>query len=163
MKTPALAIGWTIWRRHRWGLSATAACVAAVVGASAVARAVLDPGDALQACGIAITPLAVCALYLAGVFAYGFDTDLATAGTAFPSRMFTLPVRTGALAGWPMAYGAGALGFHDYGNTLVIDPWGAVLGRGPDDEAAVVCATLDGELLERVRRELPSLMHRRLA
>ncbi|HEY2776052.1 MAG TPA: carbon-nitrogen hydrolase family protein [Candidatus Binatia bacterium] len=63
----------------------------------------------------------------------------------------------------PNQYGAGALGFHDYGNSLVIDPWGAVLGRGPDDEAAVIRATLDGELLERVRRELPSLMHRRLA
>ena len=34
MKTPALAIGWTIWRRHRWGLSATAACVSAAVGAT---------------------------------------------------------------------------------------------------------------------------------
>jgi hypothetical protein len=106
MKPAALAIGWTIWRRHRWGLSATAACVVAVLGTCAVARAVLDPADALQACGSAITPLAVCALYLAAVFAYGFDTDLATAGTAFPTRLFTLPVRTGALAGWPMTYGA---------------------------------------------------------
>lgn len=105
MKPPALAIGWTIWQRHRWGLTATAGSVAAAVVASAVARAMLDSGDALQACGIAATPLAVCALYLAAVFAHGFDTDLATAGTAYPARMFTLPVRTVALVGWPMAYG----------------------------------------------------------
>ena len=34
MKTPAFAIGWTIWRRHRWGLIATVACVAIVVVAA---------------------------------------------------------------------------------------------------------------------------------
>jgi hypothetical protein len=110
MKTPALAIGWTIWRRHRWGLSAAAVCVVVVVLACSVGRAVLGPGEALQLCGEAAVPLAVCALYLVAVFAYGFDSDLATAGTAFPSRMFTLPVRTAALAGWPMAYGAAAVG-----------------------------------------------------
>jgi hypothetical protein len=110
MKTPALAIGWTIWRRHRWGLTATAACVVAVVAAGTAARMLLDPGDSLQVCGMIVLPLTVCALYLAAVFAYGYDTDLATAGTAFPSRMFTLPVRTAALAGWPMAFGAMAVG-----------------------------------------------------
>jgi len=109
MKTPALAIGWTIWRRHRWGLIATAACVAIAVAASAGVRACRDPGDALQLCGMLVMPLFACALYLASVFAHGFDTDLVTAGTAFPSRMFTLPVPTGALVGWPIAYGAAAL------------------------------------------------------
>ncbi|HKB04157.1 MAG TPA: hypothetical protein VKD90_18180, partial [Gemmataceae bacterium] len=110
MKTPALAVGWTIWRRHRLGLTATAACLIVAVGVSALARAFLDPGNALETCAMLVSPLAVCGLYLAGVFAFGFDTDLAAVGTAFPSRMFTLPVRTGALAGWPMAYGAVAVG-----------------------------------------------------
>jgi predicted amidohydrolase len=63
----------------------------------------------------------------------------------------------------PNQYGAGAQGFHDYGNSLVVDPWGVVLARGGDDEAAIVAATLDASVLERVRRELPSLTHRRLA
>ncbi|MFN2425587.1 MAG: carbon-nitrogen hydrolase family protein [Candidatus Binatia bacterium] len=63
----------------------------------------------------------------------------------------------------PNQYGAGAQGFHDYGNSLVIDPWGLVLARGGDEEAAVVSATLDAGVLERVRRELPCLTHRRLA
>jgi predicted amidohydrolase len=63
----------------------------------------------------------------------------------------------------PNQYGAGAQGFHDYGNSLVIDPWGVVLARGGDDEPAIVSATLEAAVLDRVRRELPSLTHRRLA
>ena len=63
----------------------------------------------------------------------------------------------------PNQYGAGAQGFYDYGNSLVVDPWGIVLARGGDDEPAIVAATLDASVLERVRRELPSLCHRRLA
>jgi predicted amidohydrolase len=63
----------------------------------------------------------------------------------------------------PNQYGAGAQGFHDYGNSLVVDPWGVVLARGGDDDAGIVAATLDANVLERVRRELPSLCHRRLA
>lgn len=63
----------------------------------------------------------------------------------------------------PNQYGAGSAGFSDYGNSLVVDPWGVVLARGGDDETAVVAATLDGAELDRVRRELPSLRHRRLS
>jgi predicted amidohydrolase len=63
----------------------------------------------------------------------------------------------------PNQYGAGSQGFHDYGNSLVVDPWGEILARGGDDEAAIVSATLDASVLERVRRELPCLTHRRLA
>jgi predicted amidohydrolase len=62
----------------------------------------------------------------------------------------------------PNQYGAGSAGFYDYGNSLVIDPWGVVLARGADEEAAIVAATLEADVLERVRRELPSLTHRRL-
>jgi deaminated glutathione amidase len=63
----------------------------------------------------------------------------------------------------PNQYGESAHGFEDYGNSLVVDPWGKILARGPADESAVVTATLDAAVLERVRRELPSLEHRRLA
>jgi len=63
----------------------------------------------------------------------------------------------------PNQFGAGPHGFADYGNSLVVDPWGEVIARGPDDDAAVVSARLDAGVLERVRRELPSLRHRRLA
>ncbi len=63
----------------------------------------------------------------------------------------------------PNQHGAAAQGFHDYGNSLVVDPWGVVLARGGDEDDAVVAAELDAGVLERVRRELPSLQHRRLA
>jgi predicted amidohydrolase len=63
----------------------------------------------------------------------------------------------------PNQFGAGSAGFSDYGNSLLVDPWGTVLARGGDDEPGVVSATLDADVLERVRRELPSLAHRRLA
>ncbi|HXC52110.1 MAG TPA: carbon-nitrogen hydrolase family protein [Candidatus Limnocylindrales bacterium] len=63
----------------------------------------------------------------------------------------------------PNQYGVSTHGFEDYGNSLIVDPWGQVVARGPDNEAAVVTATLDAAVLERVRRELPSLEHRRLA
>lgn len=62
----------------------------------------------------------------------------------------------------PNQYGAGAHGFDDYGNSLLVDPWGVVLARGPDDESAIVSAAFHDGVLDRVRRELPSLTHRRL-
>lgn len=62
----------------------------------------------------------------------------------------------------PNQFGAGSAGFSDYGNSLVVDPWGVVLARGGDDEPGVIAATLDGAELARIRRELPSLCHRRL-
>jgi len=52
-------------------------------------------------------------------------------------------------------------GHRDYGNSLVVDPWGTVLARAGDDEGVAV-AELDGAVLTRVRRELPALAHRRL-
>ncbi len=63
----------------------------------------------------------------------------------------------------PNQHGVGAAGFADYGNSLVVDPWGVVLARGGDEDSEVVSALLDAEVIDRVRRELPSLTHRRLA
>jgi len=48
-----------------------------------------------------------------------------------------------------------------YGHALIADPWGCVLaqcGEGP----GVALAAIDGELIGRVRSQLPSLKHRRL-
>src|SRR5262245_15516787 len=52
-------------------------------------------------------------------------------------------------------------GFLDYGDSLIVDPWGRVLARASEGDA-VVTAEIDLAYLERVRRELPSLRHRRL-
>jgi deaminated glutathione amidase len=48
-----------------------------------------------------------------------------------------------------------------YGNAMVVDPWGTVLARCGDGEGVCV-APFRRERLERVRRELPALKHRRL-
>jgi deaminated glutathione amidase len=61
----------------------------------------------------------------------------------------------------PAQFGTNVHGFADYGNSMIVDPWGRVLARAADQEGVLV-APLDMEYLERVRRELPSLAHARL-
>jgi deaminated glutathione amidase len=61
----------------------------------------------------------------------------------------------------PAQFGANVHGFSDYGNSMIVDPWGRVLARASDQEGVVV-APVDLDYLERVRRELPSLTHARL-
>jgi len=48
------------------------------------------------------------------------------------------------------------------GRSMIVDPWGVVLGTAPDAETVVV-ADLDFALLEDVRTRLPVLRHRRPA
>ncbi len=61
----------------------------------------------------------------------------------------------------PAQFGSNVHGFSDYGNTMIVDPWGRVLARAADQEG-VVMAPLDLDYLEKVRRELPALGHARL-
>jgi predicted amidohydrolase len=61
----------------------------------------------------------------------------------------------------PGQFGPNVHGFSDYGNSMIVDPWGRVLARAADYEGVIV-APLDLDYLERVRRELPSLQHARL-
>ena len=61
----------------------------------------------------------------------------------------------------PDQAGTSPHGFADYGDSLIVDPWGRVLARAGEGEA-VVTAEIDRAYLARVRRELPSLAHRRL-
>ncbi len=49
----------------------------------------------------------------------------------------------------------------NFGNSLVVDPWGRVLARAPDG-VGVTFADFDLEELRRVREILPALRHRRL-
>jgi predicted amidohydrolase len=48
------------------------------------------------------------------------------------------------------------------GRSMIVDPWGLVLAQAPDVETAIV-AELDFSTLERVRRRIPALTHRRPA
>jgi len=61
----------------------------------------------------------------------------------------------------PGQFGPNVHGFSDYGNSMIVDPWGRVLARAADQEGVIV-APLDLDYLEKVRRELPSLQHVRL-
>jgi deaminated glutathione amidase len=46
------------------------------------------------------------------------------------------------------------------GRSMIVDPWGLVLAQAPDLETAIV-AELDFDTVERVRRRIPALTHRR--
>ncbi|MCC6303094.1 MAG: carbon-nitrogen hydrolase family protein [Gammaproteobacteria bacterium] len=51
-------------------------------------------------------------------------------------------------------------GRETYGDSMIVDPWGAVLERLPRG-AGVICADIDLAYLARIRRSFPSLQHRR--
>jgi deaminated glutathione amidase len=46
------------------------------------------------------------------------------------------------------------------GRSMIIDPWGLVLAQAQDTETAIV-ADIDFDVLQRVRRRIPALTHRR--
>jgi len=52
-------------------------------------------------------------------------------------------------------------GRRTYGHSMVVDPWGEVLGVLPEGEGIVI-ADVDPERIASVRRQLPALEHRRL-
>src|SRR5262245_2217258 len=109
MLPTALAIAWPVWRRHRWGLLATVAYLAC---AAAVTSAVTSffGEDAYSAVAAILGSLSLSligpAVYLVSVFSYSFDADVSARESCFPAGSLRLPVRTGALIGWPMAYAA---------------------------------------------------------
>ena len=61
----------------------------------------------------------------------------------------------------PDQIGRSPAGIVDFGNSMIIDPWGKVIARAADKECFVT-AEIDRDYLEKVRRELPCLAHRRL-
>ena len=111
MQGAARAIGWEFHRRHRLGLIALGSYVvvfwaitALILGPGVPIR--LDPPNGLA--GFIIAPVSLTFFYFVGVFSYGLSGDLAARQSTFPSRLFTLPVTTRALAWWPMLYGTAA-------------------------------------------------------
>ena len=111
MLPPSLAIGWTLWRRHRWGLLLLLGYLfAAGTVAALLPVAHLTPYVVNVVFAALISPLYLLVVYLVAVLCKGFDADLNAPGSCFPPGMLTLPVRTGALAGWHLAYGAAAAG-----------------------------------------------------
>ncbi|MBI3013685.1 MAG: carbon-nitrogen hydrolase family protein [Candidatus Tectomicrobia bacterium] len=62
----------------------------------------------------------------------------------------------------PAQIGKGVSGPANYGHAMILDPWGNILAGAQDREGILVVADLDLGYLEKVRRELPALEHRRL-
>jgi len=112
MRSPARAFAWEFRQGHRWGLIALAGYVLLVAMFDFLTlepgqTVTLDPPDG--SAGLLIAPFGVTFMYLLAVFSFGFAGDLATRRSIFPARLFTLPVTTAALVGWPMLYGAAAM------------------------------------------------------
>jgi hypothetical protein len=66
----------------------------------------LDPPNGMG--GWLIAPMTAAYFYFVGVFSYGLSGDLAARQSIYPARMFTRPLTSAALAGWPMLYGGAA-------------------------------------------------------
>jgi len=110
VRSPAVAIAWEFRQRHRWGLIAVAGYLLVV---ATIRFLIVEPGepvlvDSLRFAAVVSVPLPTTFVYLLAVFSFGFAGDLAARQSIYPARMFTLPVTTAALAGWPMLYGTAA-------------------------------------------------------
>lgn len=107
MRTPAAAIAWEFRQRHRLGAIAVLATLLALGGiriAVLTTEAHLEFHDITLALLVPL-PLAGTFLYLLALFTFGISGDLAARESMYPTRMFTLPISSAALAGWPMLYG----------------------------------------------------------
>jgi len=111
MRSPALAIAWEFRQRHRYALVALASYALTFV---AVRPLILGPGELTLdppngIAGAVIVPLSTAFLYFLAVFSFGLSGDMTARQSPFPARMFTLPVTTRALAGWPMLFGTASV------------------------------------------------------
>lgn len=123
MTSPALAVGWEIWRKNRWGFLAIGFVILGAVliewmGALSLKTsigeilrhpALQDYHDELQwglltglfaMLGSVVAVLAMCSYT---------ETDYKSGELCFPSRVFHFPVPTFVLAGLPMILGAVAI------------------------------------------------------
>ena len=123
-RSPAAAIAWEFRRRHRWGFAAIAVYFVVLAAVKLFIPlghpGTLDAAERLAA--VVVVPLGATAFYLLAVFSFGFSGDLAARQSIYPARMFTLPVSSAALAGWPMLYGTVAMAIL-WSTTRLFAPW----------------------------------------
>ena len=110
--SPAAAIAWEFWHRHRAGFLALVVYGIVLAGIKLVVLArgravVFESGESFALA--VMVPLTVTFTYCLAVFTYGLSGDVAARPSMYPRRRFTLPVSTTALAGWPMLYGTIAM------------------------------------------------------
>ncbi len=108
MRSAAAAFAWEFRQRLRWGLIALGLYFVVLATFRFVILGPRAPIHPLRSMTFALTvnvPLAFAFMYFLAVFSYGLAGDLTARHSLYPARMFTLPVSTAALAGWPMLYG----------------------------------------------------------
>lgn len=110
MRSHGAAIGWQIQRQHRWGLIAIACYLIALSALRLlVSRQAVALDDPQTFAFAVIVPLSSTFMYLLAVFTFGITGDLIARESMYPARVFTLPVTSSALAGWPMLYGTATM------------------------------------------------------
>ena len=112
MRSPAArAFAWEFGRQHRWGVLVIAVYVLFMLttGILGIDWALTSDAGIGRFIGTIVLPLTAAVLYLLAVFSFGLSGDLAARQSMYPSRLFTLPVTTAALAGWPIVFGAVAM------------------------------------------------------
>ena len=112
MRSPAAAVAWEFRQRHRWGFVAVIAylLVLGAIKLVVLARGLqihLDSGESFAF--VVMVPLVATFTYFLAVFTFGLDSDLGARQSMYPARLFTLPITTAELAGWPMLYGSAAV------------------------------------------------------
>ena len=102
MHPPTIAVFSQVWR-HRWRLlGSTVYLVCILILHLAIPKS--------AAFGVAQFAMVGPVLFgLIPLFAYTVDADVAGGDSTFPPQMFTLPVTSRALVGWPMLYGTVAI------------------------------------------------------
>jgi hypothetical protein len=112
MRSPARAIAWEFRQGHRFAMIALAGLILVVIMIRLLIPGPWEPIELdtpNETAALLILPLSVTFLYFLAVFSFGLAGDLAARQSIYPARMFTLPVTTTALAGWPMLYGTAAM------------------------------------------------------
>ena len=110
MRSSGAAFAWEFARRHRWGFLAVVSYPLALAAIRLLFVDMLPIDfDELSFALFLVVPGSLTIMYLLAVFTFGFSGDLTARPSLYPSRTFTLPVTSWALAGWPMLYGAAAL------------------------------------------------------
>ena len=116
MRSAGAAIAWEFGQRYRWGLIALVGYLVVMATTDVL---ILEPGQAVGwdgspnippcfAAAVAV-PVTLLSYYFLAVFSFGLAGDVAARESLYPARIFTLPVTTAALAGWPMLYGTATL------------------------------------------------------
>ena len=112
MRSAAHAIAWQFGRRHRWGFIAV---VVYVIALAVTRLLILDPAQPIRLDSpesfalVVMVPMTGSFTYFLAVFSFGLEGDLGRRESIYPARMFTLPLTTAELAGWPMLFGVVAV------------------------------------------------------